>query len=261
MASSSIYVNKDLYLKTTDELISEVFNGLSLTSTFAINIKDSSSLSNQISFLAYEATLPGTSFQTADIFGDRQGITETYATRRIFSHVDISFYIKADYSTILYFENWMQKIGGNVIGGLTNPTSFYKMQYPDEYKKTDINVIKYERDFRTESQRLLKGGGLRDPKSITYSLLRAYPTNIISIPVSYDESSILKTTITFNYDRYVFQTHDGKNPGQINGTNSSSNLNRVRTISTVPKEPGFTSSETISGGSTFEGGIPSITIG
>jgi hypothetical protein len=55
-------------------------------------------------------------------------------------------------------------------------------------------------------------GATVDPRAITYTLLNAYPTNIISIPLSYEQSSVLKTTITFNYDRYIFQKHKKVNP-------------------------------------------------
>jgi len=235
--ASGIYVNKDLYLKNTDELISEVLGGLSLTSTFAINIKDSDSRASKISFLAYEATLPGTSFQTAEVSGDVQGLTQSYAIKKIFPPVDISFYIQADYGTIVYFEEWMNKIS-SLQGKPTINTSFYKFNYPDTYKYADINIVKYERDFRSQSDRLKPKGSIKDPRSITYSLLKAYPVNIISIPVSYEASSILRTTITFNYDRYIFQTHAEKNsklfPSGTNVNNINSQIKRPSPI--VPGE-------------------------
>lgn len=208
--ASGIYVNKDLYLRNTDELISNVLGGLSLTSTFAINIRDKDPNAEKISFLAYEATLPGTSFQTGEVSGDVQGITQSYAIKKVFPAVDISFYIKADYGTIVYFEEWMNNISP-LQGPATGNDSFYKFNYPNTYKYADINIVKYERDFRLPSNRLKAKGATKDPRSITYSLLKAYPINIISIPVSYEASSILRTTITFNYDRYIFQTHAEKN--------------------------------------------------
>ena len=38
-----------------------------------------------------------------NFYGDIQGITQTFANRRTFSPVDISFYVKSDYKTIKYF--------------------------------------------------------------------------------------------------------------------------------------------------------------
>lgn len=231
--ASGIYVNKDLYLRNTDELISNVLGGLSLTSTFAINIKDTNSKANEISFLAYEATLPGTSFQTAEVSGDVQGLSQSYAIKKIFPPIDISFYIKADYGTIIYFEEWMNKISP-LQGGQTLNNSFYKFNYPNTYKYADINIVKYERDFRAPSERLKRKGAIKDPRSITYSLLKAYPVNIIAIPVSYEASSILRTTITFNYDRYIFQTHAEKNSKLYPSATKVANIQQPTNPPVVP---------------------------
>ena len=77
---NSIYINKDLYSKRTDDVVYKILDGLSLTSVFAVNIIDN----DEVSLLAYEAVLPGTSFQTTEVFGDRQGIKETFANQRIY---------------------------------------------------------------------------------------------------------------------------------------------------------------------------------
>jgi len=207
---NNIFVNRDLYLGGTDALLTDVLGGgLSLTSTFAINIKDVDPLAQEISFLAYEATLPGSSFQVGELFGDRQGISETYAIKRVFPPVDVSFYIKSDYGSIKYFENWMRKVS-TLDDDLLSPRSSYKFNYPNTYKKA-VNIVKYEKNFRSKENRLKKGGPTVDPSTITYSLLEAYPVNIIAIPVSYDQPSILRTTITFNYTRYAYQTNYKRN--------------------------------------------------
>lgn len=223
ISPSRIFINQDLYFKNTDDLVKTVLNDLSLTSTFVINIKESDTtasnanqkVSNNISFLAYEAVLPGSSFQTTEVFGDVQGITQSYANKRVYPPVDVSFYINSRYETIKYFEDWFKKISGYYGNdtGPHQPDEFFKFQYPEGevkspgYKK-NINIVKYERDLRPSSERQKRAGGINDPRTITYTLINAYPTNIISIPVSYDQSSVLRTTITFNYDRYFFQEHD-----------------------------------------------------
>lgn len=215
MAANNFYVNERLDIRPTEELITNLLE-LSLSSLFSVEIKDYSAnefTQAYISLLAYEAVLPGTSFQTGQIFGDRQGISETYANQRVYPPIDVSFYIKADYGTISYFENWMSDISPLSTTDSRLATSYYKFNYPSEYKKT-ISIVKYERDGRPKGyENRLKprgtSGKLVNPNSITYTLINAYPTNIISIPVSYDRSDILRTTITFNYDRYVLQRHVG----------------------------------------------------
>lgn len=203
VSPNSTYVNKDLYNKFTDDVIYNILGGLSLSSTFAINIEDTANLSSasDVSFLAYEAALPGTSFQTTDVFGDRMGISETFANRRTFSPVDISFYVQSSYKTINYFDDWVNRISSTNGSGELNSDSYFKFNYPSSYKKT-VKIIKYERDLRSPEERLKKMGALDDPYTITYFLIDAYPTNISAIPVSYEQSSILKMTVTFNYTRY-----------------------------------------------------------
>lgn len=194
---SSSPINTSLYHKYTDEVIFTIFGGLSLSSMFAISIDDS------INLLAYDASLPGTSYQTTDIYGDIQGVTQSFANRRSYSPVDISFYIKSDYSAIKYFDDWVQSISPLSGPGLQQ-NSYVKFNYPSIYKK-DINIVKYERDYRPKPERLTQKGSQRTSapnKTAQYTLINAYPTNISAIPVSFDQSSILRITATFNYDRY-----------------------------------------------------------
>lgn len=209
VSPNSSYINRDLYNKYTDEVIYNILGSLSLSSTFAVNIKDSvdSVAANSVSFLAYEASLPGTAFQTTEVYGDIQGITQTFANKRTFSPVDISFYIQSSYQTINYFDDWVKSISP-LTGDQLQSTSYFKFNYPNTYKK-NINIIKYEKDIRSSSERLKEGGGIDDPSSITYTLINAYPTNVSAIPVSFDQSSVLKVSITFNYDRYYLQKHAG----------------------------------------------------
>lgn len=208
---NSSYINKDLYNKYTDEVIYNILGGLSLSSTFAVNIEDAGNEAGAgpVSFLAYEAALPGISYQTTDVYGDRQGVTETFANRRTFSPVDISFYVQSNYQSIEYFNDWMNRISV-LDGGELNSNSYFKFNYPSSYKKR-VRIIKYERDLRSPSEKLKKGGAINDPNTITYFLVDAYPTNISAIPVSYEQSSVLRMTVTFNYTRY----HLGRNAGKV----------------------------------------------
>ena len=93
---------KKLYY-STDTLISRFKPSLSnyfdvyINSSFdGINTDEN----NEINFLAYEAVLPGTSYETTQVFGDRQGITETFANKRVYPPVDVSFYVD---SNIIFF--------------------------------------------------------------------------------------------------------------------------------------------------------------
>jgi len=187
---------------STDELVRKFKP--SLSNTFDVYIKDSfGKVSNKdINFLAYDAVLPGSSYELGQVFGDRQGRTEQYPTKRVYPQVDVSFYIDADYKVLQFFEQWMAAISPNT----GSPgTSYTKFQYSDKYER-EIVITKFERLFREPNQRLVENGVYGPPKTyVEYTLRNAYPTNLISVPVSYEGSNILRTTVTFNYDVYNFK--------------------------------------------------------
>lgn len=185
----------------------------SLSNYFDVFIKASfdninTDAENDINFLAYEAVLPGTSYETGQVFGDRQGITEQYPIKRVYPPVDVSFYVDGDYKVLRFFESWMGAISPNK-GKDGSTDSYVKFNYPNTYE-TEVIITKFERDFRDKGQRLVKGGEYRMPSMCMYTLKNAYPANIISVPVSYDQNSVLRTTVTFNYDVYSFARSDGR---------------------------------------------------
>lgn len=192
----------------------------SLSNTFDVFVSKSfGSVSNgDINFLAYEAVLPGTSYEMGQVYGDRMGRTEQYATKRIYPPVDVSFYIDKDYKVLTFFEEWMNAISMNW-GSVDN--SYVRHDYPDNYR-CNVMITKFERDFRSPGQRLVKDGVYGPPRSsVRYTLRRAFPSNLISIPVSYDGASVLKTTVTFQYDVYNFGKFGDdftEETGESNGT-------------------------------------------
>jgi hypothetical protein len=219
---NNTYINEGLWktVSATETLIREEgLLDLSLTSVFAVNIKADNiarvlgftpKQTRIISLLAYEAVLPGSSYELGSVFGDRQGVTEQYPIKRVYPPVDVSFYIKYDYDVLRFFDGWMNLISP-LNGDDPGKPSYYKFNYPDVYE-CNINIVKFERDLRPADQRLSKegtAGGYNDPRTYTYSLINAYPTNLISVPVSYEQSSLLRTTVTFNYDRYFVQENVG----------------------------------------------------
>jgi hypothetical protein len=172
--------------------------------------------------MAYEAVLPGTSYETAQVYGDRMGRIEQYPTRRIYPNVDVSFYVDQDYKVLKFFEGWMALISPN-IGSIDN--SYVRYNYADSYE-SDVIITKFERNFRNNKNKLVKAGVYAPPPNmVTYTLRNAYPINLISVPVSYDGTNILRTTVTFNYDVYNFklggfQTDGGDKGSSVSGPGS-----------------------------------------
>lgn len=195
----------------------------SLTSFFSVYVNAATFgnvKSDDVNLYAYEAVLPGTSFELGQVFGDRQGITEQYPNKRTYPPIDISFYINVSttnpiskrsqrgdgaYPVITFFENWMQSIFE--LKGDNNNIRYGRFNYPNTYEK-EIVITKFERDYRDSTNRLSDRGNAGIPQiesKCTYTLKNAFPSNIISIPVSYSQADILRTTITFNYDFYSYQ--------------------------------------------------------
>jgi hypothetical protein len=174
-------------------------------------------------FMCNETALPGVSLSMAEETGSRQGIVERFPVRRDFPEITMTFYVDAEYGIIRLFEEWMNFINPlyNTKGrlGRANPRGgvgqfgedqFFRFRYPNTYKR-DIAITKFERDvFVNPNTRDVT----RTPSMLTYKFINAFPTNLTALPVTYEGSTITKTTVSFNYDRYVILNHFGTGSNQ-----------------------------------------------
>ena len=137
------------------------------------------------------ASLPGSSLATIDINGDYTGVSERHAYRRQYDqNADFTFYVDKNHYIIDYFENWLSFIvGENNIEGQRSDTYSYRINFPQDYKSSNLSITKFERDY--------------SGRNLTYQFINAFPISINSMPVSYDSSQLLKCTVSFNYSRYV----------------------------------------------------------
>jgi len=174
---------------------------------------DYSQKGENIELLCHQTTLPGTSFSTSEVTNDYAGVSERMVYRRMFdSTIDMTFYVDKAYDVIEFFEGWVDYMSGM---NIDNPNSgdtremyrssaaTYRMNYPSSYR-TPIQVTKFEKNL-TDAQ-------------MTYEFVDAFPLNVISIPVSYEQSDVLKMSVSFAYTRYVrFRSKQGllKNYGEF----------------------------------------------
>jgi hypothetical protein len=149
----------------------------------------------KLGYLCSEATLPTTSYATAEVKDNYIGITQEFAHTRLYTDMDLTFYVDADYSILRFFEGWMDYIsGGNIkdeepAAATDLRTNIYRrFNFPDYYKVQNMTVLKFERDY---------------DKVLEYTFVNAFPKGVTSIPVSYGAADLLKVTVSFNYDRYV----------------------------------------------------------
>jgi len=208
--------------------IQTIFGGLSLTSQFKVSLllgyptdltthlERCGLLINKenYDFLCAEATLPGSTFDMGEEYGSRQGIIERFPTRRIYSDFNLTFYVDSEYNVVRLFEEWMNyidplysenlKYSGSSTGQ-SNPVyrdnnNYFRFSYPNTYKK-NIAITKFERDFIKNPNN--KNSKPKGPISMTYFFTDAFPTNLTALPLSYEGSTITKTTVNFSYSRYT----------------------------------------------------------
>jgi hypothetical protein len=183
-----------------------------------------------------ETFLPGASLSMAEETGSRQGIVERFPIRRDFPEITMTFYVDAEYGIIRLFEEWINFINplystkgrlssGNPRGGVGQfgEEQFFRFRYPSTYKR-DLAITKFERDTFVNP---LNRNVVSTPSMMTYKFINAFPTNLTALPVTYEGSTITKTTVSFNYDRYVVLNHFGTGEntyGNPNTTNSGQNV-------------------------------------
>ena len=168
-------------------------------------------------FYCAEAVIPGVQFDVTEEAGSRQGTIERFPTRRIFPEFTMTFYVDNEYNLIRLFEEWMNYINplyagtgilppsprGQGDGAGKDKTDFFRFRYPDDYKRI-ISITKFERNFDTKDPKNIKF-----PPHLTYRMIEAFPTNITAMPLTYEGSQIVKTTVTFQYIRYVMEKNYG----------------------------------------------------
>lgn len=177
-----------------------------------------------LSLFCSEAVLPGSSIDTQEISGLRQGVKTSFATYRSHPQINLTYYTQKDYYTNAVFDGWMDFIspvnfsntaaidnstsdaGAYVVTTLNDSAAYRKMRYPEEYK-CEMQISVFANEYLKQADRLkevkLNAPESSTPATMTYFIKNAFPTNIVSAPLEYGDASLLKTTITFAYDFYV----------------------------------------------------------
>lgn len=154
-------------------------------------------INEEVGLLCHSAVLPTTQLATSVITGNHMGITEKIAHTRLYDQISLDFYVDSNYKTLKFIEHWMEFISSgshNPINGVSPPISintdsyFIRMQYPSYYKSDQTRIIKFDRDYNNE---------------IEYTFRGMFPLNLVSVPVSYNASDVLKISASFQFDRYI----------------------------------------------------------
>ena len=118
--------------------------------------------------------------------------------------VDLTFYVDHDYKVINLFDGWLDYISGKGSGqrlSRNNALSYaanYRMNYPNSYK-TNMYIVKFEKDVSFD-RRIFSDD---ETFQLTYTLVNAFPKTVVSTPISYEGSQILKYSVSMSIQRYV----------------------------------------------------------
>ena len=147
--------------------------------------------------LCCEASIPGSGSATHEATGDFAGVTEKMVYRRIFDDsLDLTFYVDANYQIPEFLESWHAYCLGETQSGtfsrrgMLQRDGYYRMNYPDDYKG-NIFLTKFDKEDKSGQPKM------------SYTFLDAFPQSVASIPITYNSSEILKTTVSFSYTRYI----------------------------------------------------------
>ena len=157
-------------------------------------------IGGDLGLLCYSASFPFASNATVNVTGNFSGVTEKFAHTRLYTPINMEFYVDKDYKVIKFLEHWMEFMNSgsynpqnpteNSAGGFSqaDPNYFAKMQYPETYKMDQTKITKFERDYLN---------------SIEYTFFGLFPRAVSPVSVGYDQSRTLVASASFEYTRYV----------------------------------------------------------
>ena len=179
---------------------SDALGGLAKTWKYGVQIIPPSGMSNSaadnIEFLAASATFPGKSFGTTE--HRTYGITRTLPYEQTYEPIDIVFWNTNDFSPKRFWDDWLNLI--------SNPNT-YNMTY---YKNMIGRIILSHYSDDTE---VPTGAG-----NYSCTLFEAYPTSISTIDVGWENSEIMKFTVSIRYKNWKqgYRTGGGYHTGKGN---------------------------------------------
>ena len=192
-------------------------------------------ITQESGLMCADATLPTSSFATAEVKDNFHGINEQYAHTRLYIDTDFTFYVDKNYQMIKFFEGWMDYVSGTgqEDQGRARPIElsnkhYKRFNYPLDpktgYKTQNMFITKFEKDTTKLGAPML-----------TYQFYNVFPKSMAAIPVSYGPADILKVTVSFAYDRYVVV--QGRGVGSGSGTQSTQSTQSVQGVSPSPVIP------------------------
>jgi hypothetical protein len=221
----SDYNPKDIsYANFDSSQIRELIGNLSITNLYQVNFSAITSklaehlgrytdgtidvgwISRSAGLLCTEASLPTSSFATAEVKDNFIGVTQEFAHTRLYTDLDLTFYVDADYNIIQFFEGWMDYISGasEEAASKGNRNHYRRFAYPNDYKIDTLHILKFDKNNLTWGETAARAfTRLGNNYVLQYDFINVFPKSITTIPISYGPAEIVKVSVSFNYDRYV----------------------------------------------------------
>ena len=254
--------SEDLYLSIPNA--SPIFSKLAISSQFKVSLdlvrrsasgdnlglydyltncgifNDTTSTSEKCDFLCSSASLPGSNFNISEELGSRQGMTERFATRRIYNEFDLTFYLDNDYNVLRMLEEWMNYINpiynetngrydgspSSQLGAYQERNTYSRFRYPDDYRRK-LSITKFEKDFLKNPND--RNNTFNNMPLLTYNFIDAFPVNIDAVPLSYDGSTFLQVSVAFSYLRHTIEKH-GNAQQSVNEKLANSSLTQINPL-------------------------------
>jgi len=232
--SISDYDPKDVsYANFDSSQIRDLIGNLSITNLYQVNFSaitnklkehlgrytgstiDIGWISRSAGLLCTEASLPTSSFATAEVKDNFIGVTQEFAHTRLYTDLDLTFYVDADYNIIQFFEGWMDYISGasEEAASKGSRNHYRRFAYPNDYKIDTLHILKFDKNNLTWGETASRAfTRLGNNYVLQYDFINAFPKSITTIPISYGPAEIMKVSVSFNYDRYI-QKRVRKSPG------------------------------------------------
>ena len=166
-----------------------IFGGLPTGLRQHLNVRDIDYrfITETSGLLCNRAVLPGAAMATADIRGNYTGVVEKMAHTKVFTDINLEFYVDSEYKSLKFFEHWLEFIANGSGEDQSRKDYYFRMEYPDDYKTYQTKIIKFDRDYN---------------KEMIYNFYGLFPKALNSTPVKYEGSETLKATVLFTFDRY-----------------------------------------------------------
>ena len=175
-----------------------------LNKYFTDNIGFDSSNQDLVLF-CNEIQLPGVTYSATDVKSVHKGITQKIASAKVYNELDVSFFMDADSTPLLFFRAWQdftmgtKSTSGDYVGDFpTGRTQAFAMNYYNDYA-CELDIVKLEK----YNEKLAKENKKGEPKyreSWKARLYKAYPYTVSSIPYSAGPAQLVKVSVGFYYE-------------------------------------------------------------